>query len=64
MVQPSERFAPKTSLKYDPDDCIKGPFGADQAVREFEKQFKSKTSANWADRKTMVRKNGEYLLVV
>ncbi|KAG8930718.1 hypothetical protein FRC01_002368 [Tulasnella sp. 417] len=33
------------------------------AIGEFEKQFKSKTVANWANRKTMVRKNGKYFWI-
>ncbi|KIO19815.1 hypothetical protein M407DRAFT_222126 [Tulasnella calospora MUT 4182] len=35
----------------------KGPFSLDTAIGEFEKQFKSKTVATWANRKNMVRKN-------
>ncbi|KAG8690265.1 hypothetical protein FRC11_012818, partial [Ceratobasidium sp. 423] len=38
----------------------KGPFPAKQAIQEFKKQFKSKTAANWEDRKTMVPKKGKY----
>ncbi|CUA75523.1 poly [Rhizoctonia solani] len=38
----------------------KGPFAAKQAIQEFKKQFKSKTGANWEDRKTMVPKKGKY----
>ncbi|KAG9101442.1 hypothetical protein FS749_006946 [Ceratobasidium sp. UAMH 11750] len=38
----------------------KGPFPAKQAIAEFKKQFKSKTAANWEDRKTMVPKKGKY----
>ncbi|CAE6459082.1 unnamed protein product [Rhizoctonia solani] len=38
----------------------KGPFPAKQAIQEFKKQFKSKSAANWEDRKTMVPKKGKY----
>ncbi|KAG8707140.1 hypothetical protein FRC09_002008 [Ceratobasidium sp. 395] len=38
----------------------KGPFPAKQAIAEFKKQFKSKTAANWENRKTMVPKKGKY----
>lgn len=41
----------------------KGPFPVSSAIGEFEKQFKSKTAANWADRRTMVRKNGKYFWI-
>ncbi|KAG8967740.1 hypothetical protein FRB90_010865, partial [Tulasnella sp. 427] len=41
----------------------KGPFALGSAIGEFEKQFKSKTAANWANRKTMVRKNGKYFWI-
>ncbi|KAG8941272.1 hypothetical protein FRC04_004634 [Tulasnella sp. 424] len=40
-----------------------GPFPVNSAIGEFEKQFKAKTVANWADRRTMVRKNGKYFWI-
>ncbi|QRW00536.1 poly(ADP)-ribose polymerase PARP protein [Ceratobasidium sp. AG-Ba] len=39
----------------------KGPFPVKQAITEFKKQFKSKTGANWDDRKNMVPKKGKYI---
>lgn len=38
----------------------KGPWAPHQAIAEFKKQFKSKTSTNWGDRVGMVTKKGKY----
>ncbi|KAF8609300.1 PARP-domain-containing protein [Ceratobasidium sp. AG-I] len=39
----------------------KGPWAPAQAVNEFLKQFKAKSGADWADRKTMKPKKGKYM---
>lgn len=38
-----------------------GPWAAATAINEFKKQFKAKTAADWASRKTMVAKSGKYM---
>ncbi len=38
---------------------MKGPWEADHAMKEFNKQFKAKTGSEFASRKTMVPKTGE-----
>ncbi|KAH8928429.1 PARP-domain-containing protein [Atractiella rhizophila] len=39
---------------------MKGPWDADQAVKEFCKQFKSKAAADFSKRRTMIPKAGKY----
>ena len=39
---------------------IKGPWDAATAVKEFSKQFKSKTAAEYSKRSTMVPKPGAF----
>ncbi|MCX4239708.1 WGR domain-containing protein [Paraliomyxa miuraensis] len=42
---------------------MRGPLSLDEAVSEFEKKFKSKTSNDWKDRKSFKARSGKYTLI-